>query len=606
MKYNFLYTAILSMIIIIFSTYSTEHPSIQPVQIQPRSPKLNLFEQQQFLITIVNQLEPSDILTIINQPDHFQIISKNITTLLEIQKNEPETVQLVLKQYNQKLDQDAETFINWLTENQTTFPPINSDFIEKYFPYDDQILKKYLIMTYKAMYEKALAAQIKKNEPGFTTRELRFSKKIFESYLPYLNRLPDTQENQRLADKIQKIINNITIKLTIKFISKVNIESSTEDKIKYINKIIFLANNLKNTDKQDRKNIEELRQNPSLQSTIANELSLDPIQKNKFKKAWPIIYGIPTKQYKEDIVLLNLEQAIAQHKKRGTNIETQGAPILPKTQQATPSKIYIEPKIKTKNNEIKFTESTYKGLMYNYQAYVFWANQINKNWRNKDLQWCNINDPFINVDIIVFDESGNITSHKTDFPLPLPIFLDDDGTIKEEIFLPLSQRPFIVNDKNTKSLQKELRNMALQFYKNIEGKYNENDIENLTKAGVIQKQDNTYIHGQKSCKPLLEKYFEAWGIPEDEYKQIQEPLVQQEALEQPEEQPTIGWFAKLQAGITTITSNVTNFFKNIPYFFLAMRTAIFGEPDIEKSPEERKRAEMLRQQAIEEEQRYTS
>src|SRR5579863_4822155 len=241
----------------------------------------------------------------------------------------------------------------------------------------------------------------------------------------------------------------------------------------------------------------------------------------------------------------------------------------PKTHQTTPSKIYTEPEIKeTKKNEIKFIESTYKGLMYHYQAYVYWTNQVNQHWRNIDFQWCNINDPFINVEITVFDKDGNIASHRTNFPLPLPILLNDDGTIKEEILLPLSEKPFIVNDRRISRFHKELPNMALQFYKNIEGKYNENDIDDLAKAHVIQKQDSTYIHGQNSCKPLLKKYFKLWGIPKNEYKPIQEPSVQPEEPEQPKEQPKIGWLATLQAGVTTITSNITNFFKNIyRYFF---------------------------------------
>jgi len=337
--YNVLYT-ILSAFGLFFYSLGME----SPVQNQPytKSSQLDLVEQQKFLVKITNQLEPSDLLTIINNPDHFTTISNNISTLLEIQKNEPETVQLLLDRYNQKLDQDAKTVINWLVENQTIFPPIDLNFIEKYFSPHDQILKKYLIVTYKVMYQKALIAQIKKSKPEFTTRELRFSKKIFESFLPYLNLLPHTPNNQRLTNSIQEIINSIAIKLVIKFISKVNMQSSTEDKIKYINEIIFLANNINNIDEQDKKNIKELQEHSSLKLTIADELPIDQIQKDKFEKAWQIIYETPTVQYKGNIVRFGPERAIAQYNKKRIDIEIPQTAMQPKITQQHIKKVIMQ------------------------------------------------------------------------------------------------------------------------------------------------------------------------------------------------------------------------------------------------------------------------
>jgi hypothetical protein len=349
MKFHNILRIALSTFVLFFYSFGMEVPSIQSIQNQPyaKTSQLNLVEQQKFLIKITNQLDPSDILTIIDNPDHFTTISNNISTLLEIQKNEPETAQLLLDRYNQKLDQDVTTFIDWLVKNQT-FPPTNLDFIEKYFSPDDQILKKYLILTYKIMYQKALIAQIKKNKPEFTTRELRFSKKIFESFLPYLNLLPNTPNNERLTNAIQEIINSITIKLAIKFISKINMQSSTENKIKYINEIIFLADNINNIDEQDKKNIKELQEHPSLELTIADELPIDQIQKDKFEKAWQIIYETPTVQYKGNIVRLGLERAITQYNKKAINTEKPQVDIFSKKTQQ-----YIKNVIMQKNQPKK-------------------------------------------------------------------------------------------------------------------------------------------------------------------------------------------------------------------------------------------------------------
>ena len=203
-----------------------------------------------------------------------------------------------------------------------------------------------------------------------------------------------------------------------------------------------------------------------------------------------------------------------------------------------------------KNNEIKFTASTYKGLMYDYQAFL--------DCQNRNIN-CNVNDPFINVEITMFDEDGKrLISHNPNMPLPLPIFLDDNGTIKKEIFLPSSKRPFMVNNGDTELFQQQLAYLAIKFYNNIKNGYNKTFMNYLIGENVIQKEDNTYTHGENSCKPLLEKYFQLWNIPENEYK-VQEPIAKPE---EPQE-PKIGWFAKLRAGITAITNNITNFFKNI-------------------------------------------
>ncbi len=216
--------------------------------------------------------------------------------------------------------------------------------------------------------------------------------------------------------------------------------------------------------------------------------------------------------------------------------------------------------IEQKNNEIQFTNATYQGLTYNYQAYLYW---------DKERLTCNINDPFITVDITAFDENGNVAFNKPNMPLPLPILLDENGDVKSEISLPLSPRPFTVNYKNTEPLQKQSPAMALNFYKNIDNNLNKNDIKYLLTNKVIQQEGNTFIHGQNSCKPLLENYFRQWNIPENEYIQIQEPYsaeVTKGRQEQPEE-PKPGWFAKLQAGIAGMTTKITNFFRNIYRFF---------------------------------------
>jgi hypothetical protein len=262
-----------------------------------------------------------------------------------------------------------------------------------------------------------------------------------------------------------------------------------------------------------------------------------------------------TKEHNKEILqknqLFDYYQQIT--RKKRAPIQKQPTPLsTPSKQSTTQQTIPLEIK-ETKSNEIQFTKSTYEGLMYNYQAWLYWT--------NKNLT-CNVNDPFVNIDITAFDEDGNITFHKANFPLPLPILLDDDGIIKKEILLPLSKRPFTVNYKNTEPLQRKLPNMTLEFYKNIRYKEEGEGAKYLTDNEVIEQQGNTYVHGENSCKPLLEKYFKLWRIPENEYKQIQEPLIEPEEQEQPEE-PQIGWFARLQAGITTITSSITNFFRNI-------------------------------------------
>jgi hypothetical protein len=251
--------------------------------------------------------------------------------------------------------------------------------------------------------------------------------------------------------------------------------------------------------------------------------------------------------------LFDYYQRIIEEKPIPTQLPTIPIYSTKSTEKKQPQEIIEElPQIKpskkaVKDNEILFTQSTYKRLTYNYQAFLYWD--------KKDLK-CNIYDPFINVAITVFNEDGSVAFNNPKIPLPLPVLIDDKGNIKSEIFLPLSQRPFTVNYKNTEPLQKALPKMALNFYKNIDNSYNENDIEYLLAQNVIQQQGNTYIHGKNSCKPLLEEYFRLWGIPENEYKQIQEPL------EQPQE-PQTGWFAKLQAGISAMTTKITSLFRNI-------------------------------------------
>jgi hypothetical protein len=207
------------------------------------------------------------------------------------------------------------------------------------------------------------------------------------------------------------------------------------------------------------------------------------------------------------------------------------------------------PQAEPKQNKLNFTETTYTtGLQYNYQGYLY--------WNNKNLE-CNTYDPFITVELNQFNDDGELISSQPAIPLPLPTLLNNEGIIKKEIILPLSKKPFIVNNKNTEALQKKLPDMAIKFYNNIDHKYNENDIEYLTEKNVIQKQGSSYIHGTNSCKPLLEEYFKLWDIPENKYKQAQEPVTET----QPQE-PT-GWFATLQADFTRITTNIANFFKNI-------------------------------------------
>lgn len=233
-----------------------------------------------------------------------------------------------------------------------------------------------------------------------------------------------------------------------------------------------------------------------------------------------------------------------------------------------------------KDNEIQFTQATYEKLTYNYQGYKYWI--------DKGLE-CNIHDPFINVEISTFDEDGNRIFNNPNMPLPLPILLDDNGNVKSEISLPLSPRPFTVNYKNTEPLQNVLPKMAINFYKNI-GAISENDEEYLLNAHVIQKQDDKYIHGTNSCKPLLEKYFRDWGISEDQYKQVQEPVVQSQ---QPEEKKE-GWITTIWNTTKRFFGKVNRFFENIYYSLLYMRTALFGEPPVRKSSTEKRRAVELR------------
>jgi hypothetical protein len=231
--------------------------------------------------------------------------------------------------------------------------------------------------------------------------------------------------------------------------------------------------------------------------------------------------------------------------------------ITTKTTSTQPATIELKPlreKITNKYNKIKFNELTYKGLLYDYQAFT--------DCKNRKIP-CKQNDPFIRVEITIFDEHGNIISHNQDMPLPLPIFIDDNGNIKQEIFLPISKRPFIIDPIDINLLQEKLPYLAIKFYNKIENGYNKNLMNYLVAENVIENINGTYIHGLNGCKELLEKYFELWGIPEEDYKSQPEITEEEASAAEPEPQASIlkRFFTAIGRGIASIFDYLKSLFR---------------------------------------------
>ena len=157
------------------------------------------------------------------------------------------------------------------------------------------------------------------------------------------------------------------------------------------------------------------------------------------------------------------------------------------------------------NNKITFNRFTYEKLRYDYQAYT--------DCQQRGID-CKIGDPFILVDVIVGKSKGVLMS------LPLPLFIDDKGNIKTEIFLPFSKQPFIISTLDAEQLRKYLPGIAVTFYNTLKPIYNTTFATYLVEENILEKQeDGKYTHGPNGSKALLERYFKLWGIPEKDYKQ---------------------------------------------------------------------------------------
>lgn len=235
-------------------------------------------------------------------------------------------------------------------------------------------------------------------------------------------------------------------------------------------------------------------------------------------------------------------------------ISPQTIPTQPPHQQSPTIKQQpIQKPIIHKYNEINFNQFTYAGLQYDYDAYSD-CQEID----------CNISDPFIRVDITIntFDDNGNIiTSEKIPKTLPLPIFINDKGNVKEEISLPFDQKPFVIKDFNAELLQKRLPYLAAKFYNSTKGFYNEYRMNYLVEEKVLEKdKDDNYTHGPNGCKNLLERYFILWGIPETDYKQQPEPAEKEVSPKKQKKQPTPypSIWQRFTNFFSTITSTITS------------------------------------------------
>ena len=123
----------------------------------------------------------------------------------------------------------------------------------------------------------------------------------------------------------------------------------------------------------------------------------------------------------------------------------------------------------------------------------------------------------------------------------------------------------------------------------------------------VTKEEKPILVKEKPIVPkeieILEPIIQQQEQPQVEQPVInqpqqEEPIMQEPQPQQPQERKT-GWREK-------IWQSVSYFFGKIYDAYLAIRTALFGEPEITKSAEAIKRANILQAKAIQEEQEYNA